>query len=137
MAAFLTPLQVERLDDISADGRGTWKLLGPLVFLSDIAGQIAVPAGFVTDFASVPRLPLAFMLAGDTAHKAAVVHDWLYTTHQVDRATADQVFHEASIAMGVPGWRAWIMKLAVRVGGGGSWDAPGPVQPPEVTTLAN
>ena len=120
---FLTALQVEELDDTSADGRGTWRLLVDLVYSSPLAAlTFTVPAGFVTDFASVPRyLPIAFALTGDTAHRAAVIHDWLYTTHQVDRATADAVLREAAISCGVPTWRADLLWEGVRIGGSGPW----------------
>lgn len=129
---FTTPLQLQRVEDSSRDGRGTWLLLGPLGYQSELIGLVTVPAGFVTDLASVPRLPVAFFLAGGLAHAAAVVHDWLYTTHQTDRATADAVFKEAAQACGVSAWRAYLMWLGVRAGGAGSWAAAGPQQPPEV-----
>ena len=129
---FTTALQLERLEDTSRDGRGTWRLLGRLGYSSDLIGQVDVPQGFVTDLASVPRLPVAYFLAGGLAHAAAVVHDWLYTTHQVERATADAVFREACQACGVSAWRAWVMWLGVRAGGASSWAAAGPQQAPEV-----
>jgi len=129
---FTTALQLERLEDTSRDGRGTWRLLGRLGYSSDLIGQVDVPQGFVTDLASVPRLPVAYFLAGGLAHAAAVVHDWLYTTHQVERATADAVFREAAQACGVSAWRAYLMWLGVRAGGGASWAATGPQQPAEV-----
>lgn len=129
---FTTALQLERLEDVSRDGRGTWRLLGRLGYSSDLIGQVDVPQGFVTDLASVPRLPVAYFLAGGLAHAAAVVHDWLYTTHQTDRATADAVFREACQACGVSAWRAWVMWLGVRAGGASSWAATGPQQAPEV-----
>lgn len=129
---FNSTLQLERLEDSSRDGRGTWRLLASLGYSSDLIGQVTVPAGFVTDLASVPRLPVAFFLAGGLAHAAAVVHDWLYTTHQVDRATADSVFREACQACGVSRWRAYLMWLGVRAGGAGSWAADGPAQSPGV-----
>lgn len=129
---FTTALQLERLEDTSRDGRGTWRLLGRLGYSSDLIGQVDVPQGFVTDLASVPRLPVAYFLAGGLAHAAAVVHDWLYTTHQVKRATADAVFREACQACGVSAWRAWVMWLGVRAGGASSWAATGPQQAPEV-----
>jgi hypothetical protein len=121
--------------DASADRRGTWKLLNALVYVSDIAGAITVPAGFLTDFASVPRLPVAYLLAGDCGHAAAVLHDFLYTTHQVDRSTADAVFKEALITGDEPGWRAWLMWLGVRLGGAGPWNAAGQRQPPHVAAF--
>src|SRR5258708_6192683 len=80
MAEFKTKLVVEELDD------KTWKLKEDLYYTSDILGVIYVPAGFVTDFASVPRLPFAYLLAGDTAHQAAVVHDYLYQTHACSKS---------------------------------------------------
>lgn len=129
---FLTPLRLERLEDVSRDGRGTWRLLAALGYQSDLIGAVDVPEGFVTDLASVPRLPVAFFLAGGLAHAAAVVHDWLYTTHATDRATADAVFKEAAQACGVSAWRAWLMWLGVRAGGAGAWAAAGPAQASEV-----
>lgn len=129
---FTTPLRLERVEDVSRDGRGTWRLLAGLGFVSDLIGPGEVPEGFVTDLASVPRLPVAFFLAGGLAHAAAVVHDWLYTTHSTDRATADAVFREAAQACGVSPWRAWVMWVGVRAGGGASWAADGPEQAPAV-----
>lgn len=132
MAKFLTTLRVARMDDVSADGRGSWELLTMFAYKSDVADTVfVVPAGFVTDFASVPRIPIAFLLTGDCAQEAAVIHDWLYTSHEVDRAKADAVFREA-VSLGNPGWRAWLMWAGVRVGGGGSWEAPGPDQPAKI-----
>lgn len=56
---------------------------------------ITVPVGFVTDFASVPRLPLTYLIAGNTGHWAATVHDLLYRWGVVSRKDADIVFKEA------------------------------------------
>jgi hypothetical protein len=133
---FVTSLDVRKTQDNSADQRGTWKLLAPLVYQSDLLGKaVIVPAGFVTDFASVPRLPVAFLLAGNCGHEAAVVHDWLYTTHDTDRPTADAVFREAVQAGGDPGWRAWLMWAGVRIGGAGPYERAGQPQPPHVEAL--
>jgi hypothetical protein len=129
MSRFLTPLRLERIEDTSADGRGTWRLLTDLVYESDlIGGTVTAPCGMVTDLASVPRLPGAYLLAGGLGHAAAVIHDALYTNHVTTRTMADDVFYEALRVLGVSGFQAWLMWAGVRVGGGGSWDAPGPVQ---------
>jgi hypothetical protein len=37
-----------------------------------------VPAGFKSNLASVPRLPVVFWLVGRRGDAAAVLHDWLY-----------------------------------------------------------
>ncbi len=111
---FLSPLQVE---EISKDN---WQLLAPLRFYSAVLDrEITVPEGFVTDFASVPRLPFIYWFAGDTVRKAAVIHDWLYRTAavQVTRAEADAVFAEAIEALGYWKARQWFMWAGVRVGG--------------------
>lgn len=133
MSEFLTPLRVEEVDDNSNDGRGSWRLIDPLVYRSDVAARtFTVPAGFVTDFASVPRIPVAFLLCGDVGHPAAVVHDWLYTCQSVPRELADAVLREAATLVGVPAWRAQLMYAGVRAGGSSHWTAPGQDQAPEV-----
>ncbi|AOZ08151.1 hypothetical protein BKK80_13310 [Cupriavidus malaysiensis] len=102
---------------------GLWRLVEPLVYQSDMAGQtFEVPAGFETDLASVPRLPVVYLLAGGTSNEAAVVHDFLYTEHPVPRAVADAVLREASAVTGVPVWRRWLMFWGVRLGGGSHWE---------------
>lgn len=119
MSKFLTDLQIENasgLDD------GKWRLTAPLIYQSDVADTVfIVPQGFVTDLASVPRVPIAYMLTGGTSNEASVVHDFLYSTHEVLRAIADAVLKEASAVTGVPGWRRWIMWAAVRCFGGSHW----------------
>jgi hypothetical protein len=137
VSQFITDLDARKLArDASADKRGTRRLLAPLVYASDLlARHVTVPAGFITDYASVPRIPVAYLLTGGCAERAAVVHDWLYTTHEVDRATADNVFHEAIIAEGEPAWRAWLMWAGVRIGGGAPWEAAGQRQPEYVARV--
>lgn len=122
MSAFVPPYDALDLRTVDNTDDGRWILCGPLVYQSDVAGQtFTVPAGFHTDLASVPRLPLVFLLTGDSARKASVVHDYLYTTHPVTRDVADAVLKEASLLTGVPKWRAWLMWAGVRLGGASHW----------------
>lgn len=112
---FLTALDVELVADTDPP---IWRLLAPLRYDSAAAGVITVPAGFETDFASVPRLPLVFLAAGDTCHRAAVIHDWLYSPPaKVSRKVADQVLREASEATGVSWWQRWLVWAGVRICG--------------------
>lgn len=133
MSRFLTPLRVEEVDDKSSDGRGSWRLLEALAYESEaLSATVTVPAGFITDFASVPRIPVAFLLCGDVGHKAAVVHDFLYTVRTCGRKAADEVLVEAMAVCGVPPWRRALMWAGVRIGGGSHWAAPGQEQPAHV-----
>jgi hypothetical protein len=126
MSHFVTDLDVRRHTDGSTDGRGTWMLLAPLKYCSDELYQlITVPAGFITDFASVPRIPVAFLLTADAGHAAAVIHDWAYTTHFVSRAKSDALFREALRSSGEPAWRVWLMWLGVRIGGSRPYESAG------------
>lgn len=119
-AEFLTPL----VDQMAAGvDNGIHTLMQPLIYQSVVAQRVfTVPTGFVTDFASVPRIaPLAFALCGGTSEEASVVHDYLYTTHTTTREMADAVLREASAASGVPAWRRWLMWAGVRAFGGTHW----------------
>lgn len=123
MAYFLSELDVHMVDNASAEGRGTWVIDMPFSFYSDVAGMtITAPEGFQTDFASVPRLPIVFLMAGDTSTEASVIHDWLYTCKILPRRMADAVLREASRVSGVPAWRRWMIWAGVRVFGRGPWD---------------
>lgn len=129
MSGFLTRCVLEVADD---QDDGQWVLVQPLAYLSDIAGRaFVVPPGFRTDLASVPRLPLVFLLCGDCSREAAVIHDWLYQSHEVDRATADAVLREASACTGVPAWRRWLMWCGVRLGGASHWGSEIAPQTPD------
>jgi len=128
MSVFLTRLAVEQVEDTAEEGRGTWRLLSPLVYQSDLLGDIlTVPVGTTTDFASVPRVPFAFWFLADRGNEAATLHDWLYTpdangNHPVkDRAIADAILKEACLAQGCPSWVAYSLWAGVRIGGESHW----------------
>lgn len=118
---FLNALNTTKVQEPGLAGRARWKLLTELAYYSKIHGLIIVPAEYVTDFASVPRLPLAYWLTGDTAHASAVVHDYLCSTEYPKRritwAKAADVFAEAMKHERVPGWRRHMMYWAVRLFG--------------------
>lgn len=114
MSQFLTKLEV-RWENEDDDEIPQWTLLQELVYQSNLLSRdIVVPGGFVTDFASVPRVPIAYLMAGNTGHRAAVVHDYLIRSGEVEREQADSVFKEALLASGVDWWRAQVMYAAVQ-----------------------
>lgn len=136
-ARFMTRLQVRRAQD---SGGGEWELTAPLIYLSAILPHvIIVPEGFKTNFASVPRLPLAFWLFGSVADEPAVVHDWLYTSNVagVTRKEADAVFAEACKVYGVSAWKRGPMWLGVRLFGGSHWGTGTPLAPQDAGELAD
>ena len=124
MSGFVTRLAATNLDPDFAGGRGLWELVEPLVYESDVAAMtITVPVGFKTDFASVIRLPVIYLLFGDKAHAPATVHDWLYNSGIVNRKTADDVFAEAMrVSTKLSGFERWMMWAAVRAFGGTHFD---------------
>lgn len=81
-----------------------------------------VPEGYITDLASVPRVPLAYWLAGGRARKAAVFHDYLYSIKK-PKAFADLCFYHGMRREGVSWPVANLMYAAVAAFGRGAYDA--------------
>lgn len=111
-----------------AEGRGTWKLIAPLEYQADDGTVYSVPIGFITDLASVPRIPLLFDIFGDRADLATTLHDWLYSIDPVtgrhpvaDRETADKLLKEAALSQGCSIEVAEALFLGVRAGGESHW----------------
>lgn len=90
--------------------------------------KVTVPAGFVTDLASIPSyFWWVAPPAGRHGH-AAILHDWLYWEKKamgqdVERKIADQVFDVAMEELEVPLALRKSMWAAVRLYGGKYWDA--------------
>lgn len=127
---FLTPLCAKKLPNPPRkwwkfwSERDIWELTEPLKYVSPYYGRlIEVPTGFRTDFASVPRLPFCYLVAGNTAHEAATLHDFLYQVHIVSREMADHILLEAMGPTNVAPWRRQIIFAGVRVGGLSSYNS--------------
>lgn len=86
---------------------------------------IAVPAGFRSDGASVPRFFWRAIFPPGDAHAlaGAILHDYLYRTHPDGwtRVEADRLFREVIRADGVPARRAWLAWIGVRLFGFLAW----------------
>ena len=105
-----------RLDYI--DGR-KWLLVLPLWFsyASPNAALVdEVPAQFVTDFHSIPRLLWRVLFPTDYG-QAAVIHDYLYRYKLMPRAECDRAYRDALVELQAPGWKVNVMYAGVRVGG--------------------
>jgi hypothetical protein len=113
---FLTELHV------APAGERRWRLLAPLICDADDGCAYIVPPGFVTDFASTPRL-LWWLIPPFGRHSAAsALHDWLYAADRgVTRRRADGLFREAMVALEVAAWKRNLMYVFVRIAGAGRW----------------
>jgi hypothetical protein len=84
--------------------------------------RVEVPAGFQTDFASIPRFFWRILPPWGKYSKAAVVHDYIYATQgRYNRQTADTVFNELMRDLKVVSWRRAIIYYAVRLFGWLAW----------------
>lgn len=128
--AFLSRLSTEKTSQFSDWGKPLWMLREPLLFQSKDLGLITVPEGFLTDYASVPRLPLTFWLTGDTAHASAVIHDFLVSPPALAWERAASIFLEAMEAENIPWWRRKLMYWGVLLAGPKKKDPPDAEIPP-------
>ena len=84
--------------------------------------SVSVPAGFVTDFASIPRaLWTALPRDGDYVW-AAVVHDYLYWYQTTTKDIADDVLKAAMIDFKIPLVQRTAIYEGVHLGGTSSWN---------------
>jgi hypothetical protein len=83
--------------------------------------SIIVPKGFVTDFASIPRLFWSLLPPIGRYGYAALFHDYVYWDQKLKRAEADDVFNQTMIELMVPRWKRLVLYVAVRVFGFIAW----------------
>lgn len=144
MSRFTNPLKLIQWTDnqgrsIGRGDRSQWLLDQQLIYDvgEEFSGEsIKVPVGFITDLASVP-IPFRNHFPPDGPWvKAAVVHDFLYSTEGTgvfrgfryidrekpySRLEADRIFYEAMLVLGVSKSTAWKMFQGVRLGGERGW----------------
>ncbi|CAN5598777.1 hypothetical protein BH24ACT15_BH24ACT15_24060 [soil metagenome] len=91
----------------------TWELRETVAYQGR-TDLLKVPAGFVTDFASVPRALVWLLPRYGDYTRAAILHDHLVTSDKVSRADADGLFRRAMRELDVSLARRWMMWAAVR-----------------------
>ena len=84
--------------------------------------KVVVPTGFVTDFASIPRIFWAVLAPDDEYVMAAVVHDWLYWEQSVNREVSDLALKAGMEEIRVDGWKTAAIYNAVRLFGESAWN---------------
>ena len=105
----------------------TWILDGRIVWVQNgygpkQDGMRAIAAGFMTDWASIPRpFRVIWTPGGGPWRLAAVLHDWAYSTSSLTRRQADRLYLDACIAAGVRKRTRVLMWTALRVGGWLAW----------------
>lgn len=101
----------------------------PLPFCSSFTGIRQIPAGTLTDGASIPRL--AWMVLSNTDPDILLPsypHDYLYSLQGVlpdrrlTRMECDLVLRELMLAIGAPSWKAEAVYAAVRAFGRAAWE---------------
>lgn len=108
--------------DLRAHLPGEWVVLNPLIYTSIAGRSYGVPAGFITDLASIPAILRPLFNPNDGGRKAAVLHDSRYCIKSGARKEADDLFLEALERCGVGLVRRWAMYAGVRSGGWLYWN---------------
>jgi hypothetical protein len=118
---FLTDLEL--IADPKPD---LWRLGAPLVWCDPVFGRLEVPAGFLTDLASIPRafrnLPL--LDPDGASRRPAAMHDYLYGSalgRRLGKTFADSFLRASLMAEGLSPRGAWVYWAAVHYFGGPSW----------------
>ncbi len=116
-ARFVSELNCSLKDDDSI-----WVLRSRLLYYSAMLDElIEMMAGFEMDFASVPRVPIAYLLYGNRAHREGVLHDWAFRKDAINPKTgvpftfmeANKLFLEAMECRGKPWYVRYPMYSAV------------------------
>lgn len=117
MSKFTTPAILEMLEHYR------WRVYEPFEFYlsDDNSDVIEVPAGFVTDLATIPRIFWTILPPDGKYAKAAIIHDYLYDNALRTKKEADLIFLDGMTVLGVPRLKRKVMYWAVRVSGRGMY----------------
>jgi hypothetical protein len=109
---------LNNLSILAIRGTNYYTLLSPLVYEHN--GKVyTAPAGFKTDFASIPKLLHGIIDESEAdIRDAAVIHDFLYTEKSIPRKEADKVLYIAMRELGASMIKAGIVYNFVRLFGG-------------------
>lgn len=103
---------------IAIFGREIFEVQMPLIFIAHRSSattiQICVPAGYRTDFASVPRFLWWLFPPSGPYGKATVIHDYMLDCERCDRFLADAMFRAALTHLKVCRPKKLLLYYAVR-----------------------
>lgn len=116
MSGFTDNLKAEWLHDAQE-----WRLTEELVYV-DVDGSVhRVPAGFLTDFSSIPRPLRGFAFSAPRSRPAGALHDYGYRVLRGNRKEHDLRFYRALRSLGVNTVSANVYYFAVRSCGWWAW----------------
>jgi hypothetical protein len=101
-----------------------WELQREVRYATNVGDVIYIPAGFITDFASIPWFfRRIFQPATGKHRRAAVVHDWLYrtSTEPYTKEKSDLIFLEIMKDDGVSKMAREVLYNSVKFGGSSSY----------------
>lgn len=102
-----------------------WRVQTPFAYLFGSGAsevRIDIPAGFVTDLASVPRLFWNILPPFGVYENAAIVHDWCYANQRYSKSFSDAVLLEGMEVLNVPKWKREVIYQGVHLFGQSSWN---------------
>lgn len=113
-----------RYDPMASEllGSDHWRVLTPFSYRIDGESYVTIPAGYLTDGASVPQLFWNMIPPWGKYGQAAVVHDLLCeylvvvrngVPETISRARCDEILNEAMISLRVPLAKRWMIYGAV------------------------
>jgi hypothetical protein len=117
MKAFPDTIQLE---DVGMSGESRiFRTLTKFRFFSEKHGLIEVPAGTLTDGASIPRAFWNILSPFGLYFNAALPHDFLYSpkNKKFNRKAADEILLEGMVVLGVNPFRRFLIYRAVRAFG--------------------
>lgn len=85
--------------------------------------RVVVPRGFVTDFASVPRVFWSLFRPDGNYAYAAVLHDFLYWQQDRPKSDADAIFRAAMEDLKISDWQSTVLFQAVNNFGSSAWSS--------------
>ena len=91
------------------EGNGIFQLVEPFTYRDPVLGEIIVPAGFKSDFCSIPFFARAFFPVSGKAAPAGVLHDYAMGEQTGLRRQASRIFLRALKDGGIPAWRRYPM----------------------------
>lgn len=96
-----------------------WEVAEPFTF--SFGGElITIPAGYTSDFASVPRLLWWLIPPHGMSAEASIIHDFLYDNRIGNRDDVDMFFFACLLEV-VPIWQAKLMYRIVRTFAASWW----------------